>query len=56
MVVDTGKVLESVIRTVPLFVRIGGCAIILWLKLLGTGAAPGILSEASGPGTGAAKI
>src|SRR5258708_32649077 len=56
IVVETGKILESVIRTVPLFVLIGCCAIIRWLKLCGTAVAPAILSEARGPGSGAGKM
>ena len=52
IVFDAGNTLVSVIRTVPLLVLIGCCASILWLKLGGTGVAPAILSEPSGPGTG----
>jgi hypothetical protein len=54
--VVTGKLLESAIRTVPLLVLIGCCAISRWLKLCGTAVAPEILSELSGPGTGAGKM
>ena len=56
MVRETGKLFESVMRTVPLRLRIGSCASILWLKLCGTGAAPSSLSGPSGGGTGALKI
>src|ERR1700730_13200029 len=37
------------------FRLIGVCAIIRWLKLCGTWVAPTILSELSGPGTGAGR-
>jgi hypothetical protein len=53
IVTDAGKTLESAIRAVPLFVLTGSCAINRWLKLCGTGVAPGILSALSGPGIGA---
>src|ERR1700732_4222608 len=42
---ETGNTLESVIRTVPLLVLIGCCAVILWLNLCGTAVMPLILSE-----------
>ena len=56
IVFDAGNTLLSVIRTVPLLVLIGFCAIILWLKLCDTGFAPAILSEARDPGTVEEKI
>ena len=56
IVFDAGNTLVSVIRTVPLLVVIGCCAIILWLKPGDTGGTPAILSELSGPGTEAGKM
>lgn len=56
IVFETGNTLLSVIRTVPLFVLIGCCAIILWLKPGDAAVAPAILSESSGPGTEAGKM
>jgi hypothetical protein len=56
IVLEAGNALVSVMRTVPLFDLIGVCAIIRWLKRCGTSVAPGILSELSGPGTGAGKM
>ena len=56
MVLEAGKSLVSVIRTDPLLVLIGVCASMRWLKLCGTGVAPAILSESSGPGSGAGKM
>jgi hypothetical protein len=53
---EAGNTAVSVIRTVPLFDRIGCCAIILWLMRSGTCGEPGNWSEASAPGTGAGKI
>src|SRR5260370_31495482 len=56
IVFEAGNTLVSVIRTVPLLVLIGCCASILWLKVGDAATAPTVLSEASGPGTGAGKI
>jgi hypothetical protein len=56
VVVLTGNTRESLIRTVPLAVPVVSCAINRELKLCGTGVAPGILSELSGPGKGAGKM
>ena len=56
MVLDAGNTLESVIRTVPLLVRIGSCASMWWLKLCGTGLAPMQLVGTERPGTGAVKM
>src|SRR5258707_14793980 len=56
IVFAAGNTLVSVIRTVPLLVLVGCCASILWLRPGDTATAPAILSDSSGPGTGAAKI
>ena len=43
-------------RTLPPLVRIGSCAIRRWLNVFGTGVAPAMRSEATGPGTGSGKM
>jgi hypothetical protein len=56
MAVAAGNTLESVMRTVPLLVRIGFCAVMRWLNFFGTCSAPAARSALSGPGSGAGKI
>src|SRR6516225_5285737 len=56
IVVAAGNVVESTMRAVPPFVRIGFWASSRWLNEVGTGPAPATLSSASGPGAFAWKM
>jgi WD40 repeat protein len=55
-VAAAGNVVESTMRAVPPFVRIGCWASSRWLNEVGTGPAPTTLSAASGPGAFAWKM